>query len=234
MTPQEQPQRPEAFWGYQDLMVFASFGLMSFVASLFLAVALSKRGAIVRIMLPQLFLYLLTAGSLYVILHLRYPEPFWRSLGINYPNKRAWACAVSGPVLAIALGSLALLLHAREIPLPFDDFRRTPAATIALGALVVLLGPFWEELVFRGFLMPLLVRTFTALPGILLTATLFGFLHGFEYQWSWQHILVIGLAGVAFGYGREFARSTTAAFLMHATFNLAQFAGFLFSEHTRW
>ncbi len=123
---------------------------------------------------------------------------------------------------------------APQIQLPFQDFLQAPLATAALGVFVVLLGPFCEELVFRGFLMPLFVRSLTAVPGILLAALLFGSMHGPEYQWSWRHVLLIGLAGVAFGYGRQFARSTTAAFLMHATFNLTQFAGFLFSEHTRW
>jgi len=233
MTPQEQTGR-EAFWSYLDVAFFASFMFLSFVMSILLAGLLHRQGPVIRLLLPQLLLYVFVVGSLYAIFHLRYSEPFWRTLGVRYPDKRAWGFAFLGPVLAIALGLLGPLLRAREIQLPFDDFLRTPLTMTALGVLVVLLGPFCEELVFRGFLMPLFVRSLTAVPGILLAALMFGCMHGPEYRWSWQYILLVSLAGVAFGYARQRGRSTTAAFLMHATFNLTQFAALVFHPHTRW
>jgi membrane protease YdiL (CAAX protease family) len=234
MTPQEPAPRPEAFWSYQDLAFFVSFTFLSVVASTLLVAILRLHSPVVRLMLLQMLLYLFVTGSLYAIFRIRYGEPFWRALGVRYPDRRAWAAAFTGPALAILIGLLGLTLRAPEIQLPFQDFLRTPLATAALGVLVVLLGPFCEELVFRGFLMPLFVRSLTAVPGILLAAVLFGCMHGPEYRWSWRHVLLISLAGVAFGYARQLTRSTTAAMLMHATFNLTQFAAFLFSEHTRW
>jgi membrane protease YdiL (CAAX protease family) len=45
-------------------------------------------------------------------------------------------------------------------------------------ALCVLVGPFLEELVFRGFLQPLLIQNFSEKGGIVLTAALFAALHG--------------------------------------------------------
>jgi hypothetical protein len=235
MTPQEQAPRPEAFWSYQDLAFFVSFTFLSAVASTLLVAVLRLHSLVVRVMLLQLLLYVFVVASLYAIFQLRYREPFWRALGVRYPDKRAWVGAFLGPALAILLGIVGVLLRVPQIELPFQDFLRTPLTTAALGVLVVLLGPFCEELVFRGFLMPLFVRSLTAVPGILLAAVLFGCMHGPEYRWSWRHVLLISLAGVAFGYARQLARSTTAAFLMHATFNLTQFAAFLFSQQpTKW
>jgi uncharacterized protein len=234
MTPQERSPGPETFWSYQDLAFFVSFTFLSLVVSSLLVAVLRLHSLVVRVLLVQLFVYLFVVGSLYAIFVVRYHEPFWRALGVRYPDKRAWLAAFAGPVLAVAIGFLGLLLRAPEIQLPFEDFLRTPLTTVALGVLVVLLGPFCEELVFRGFLMPLFVRSLTAVPGILLAAVLFGCMHGPEYQWSWRHVLLVSLAGVAFGYARQLTRSTTAAFLIHATFNLTQFAGFLVSEQTRW
>lgn len=233
MTPQEQPPG-EAFWSYQDLAFFVSFTFLSFVVSALLAAMLRRHGPVVRLILPQLLMYVFVVGSLFAIFRIRYREPFWRAMGVRYPDKGAWIAAFAGVALAFAVAMLGALLRAREIQLPFGDFLRTPLATVALGILVVLLGPFCEELVFRGFLMPLFVRSLTALPGILLAAAIFGCMHGFEYQWSWQYVLLISLAGVAFGYARYLARSTTAAMLMHATFNLTQFAAFLFSQRIKW
>ena len=233
MTPQERSPA-EAFWSYQDLVFFISFTFLSAVASTLLVAILRLHSVVMRIMLLQLFLYVFVVGSLFAIFRIRYREPFWRAMGIRYPDKGAWIAAFAGVALAFAVAMLGALLRAREIQLPFGDFLRTPLATAALGMLVVLLGPFCEELVFRGFLMPLFVRSLSALPGILLTAAIFGCMHGFEYQWSWQYVLLISLAGVAFGYARYLARSTTASILMHATFNLTQFAAFLFSQPIKW
>ena len=47
--------------------------------------------------------------------------------------------------------------------------------TVVLFAIfVVILGPLCEELAFRGFLMPLLMRSFGAATGIIATGILFG------------------------------------------------------------
>jgi hypothetical protein len=241
MTPQEpipaaaapasQPQPDgDAFWSYQDLAFFVSFAFLSAVVSTLLVAALHLQSLVARLLLLQMFLYVFVIASLFLIFRLRYGGPFWRALGFRYPDKRAWLCAFVGPALAIFVGIVGALLRAPQIELPFQDFLKSPMTMAALGVLVVLLGPFCEELVFRGFLMPLLVRSLSALPGIVLAAALFGCMHGPEYHWSWRHVLLIGLAGVAFGYARYAARSTTAAALMHATFNLTQFAAFLFSN----
>jgi membrane protease YdiL (CAAX protease family) len=232
LTPVDESPRQEAFWSYQDLAFFVSFAFLSVVASTLLVTIAHVPSLVVRILLLQMFAYVFVVGSLYAIFRIRYSEPFWRALGIRYPDKRAWLGAFMGPALAIVIGIGGVLLRAPEIQLPFQDFLRSTLTTAALGLLVVLLGPFCEELVFRGFLMPLFVRSLTAVPGILLAAFLFGCMHGPEYQWSWRHILLISLAGVAFGYARQITRSTTAAFLMHATFNLTQFVGFLVSQRT--
>jgi membrane protease YdiL (CAAX protease family) len=80
--------------------------------------------------------------------------------------------------------------------------------------------------------MPLFMRTFGAAIGILFTGFLFGSAHGFEYQWSWRHILLISAAGSIFGWARYKTGSTAAAAFMHATFNLTQFAAFLAQSRT--
>jgi len=228
-APQPQPGN-DAFWSYQDLAFFVSFAFLSAVISTLLVAVMHLHSSIARLLLLQMLLYAFVIASLFLIFRLRYGGPFWRALGFRYPDKRAWLSAFVGPALAIFVGILGTLLRAPRIELPFQDFLKSPLTLAALGVLVVALGPFCEELVFRGFLMPLLVRSLSALPGIVLAAALFGCMHGPEYRWAWQQVLLIGLAGVAFGYARYAARSTTAAVLMHATFNLTQFAAFLFSN----
>jgi membrane protease YdiL (CAAX protease family) len=94
----------------------------------------------------------------------------------------------------------------------------------------VIAAPFFEELFFRGFLLPLLERSLGAWLGIVFTAILFGLLHGAQNHWIWQQVALITLAGVVFGYVRSKTGSTAAAFLIHASFNATEFFGFLLTR----
>jgi uncharacterized protein len=73
----------------------------------------------------------------------------------------------------------------------------------------------------------LLVATFGAAGGVLLQAVPFAALHGAEYSWSWQQLLVMLAAGSAFGWMRHRTGSTAASTYMHAAFNLVVFVGML-------
>ncbi len=89
-------------------------------------------------------------------------------------------------------------------------------------------GPAWEELLFRGFLFPLLARSLGPWPGIIVTAIPFALLHGAQAQWTWQNLVVIGLAGVTFGFVRYKTGSTIASAMVHAGYNLTLLlAGYL-------
>jgi membrane protease YdiL (CAAX protease family) len=90
-----------------------------------------------------------------------------------------------------------------------------------------LAGPVFEELVFRGFVQPLLARSMPAALAILLTAVPFALLHGPGFGWAWQSVMVVGLAGIVMGIVRQRTGSTAAAALVHVGYNSTLFAGFL-------
>ena len=91
----------------------------------------------------------------------------------------------------------------------------------------VVLGPIYEELFFRGFLLPLLAKTFGAAGGIVLSAIPFALLHGPQNRWAWQQVTMVGVAGLAFGFVRHRTGSTAASTILHSCFNLTQFVAFL-------
>jgi membrane protease YdiL (CAAX protease family) len=105
-----------------------------------------------------------------------------------------------------------------------EELMREPRTALALGFFAVTLGPICEELLFRGLLQPLAVRTFGVVAGILTAALPFALLHGPQYAWSWQHVLLILMAGAAFGYARYRTGSTAMATVMHAGYNFTFFA----------
>jgi membrane protease YdiL (CAAX protease family) len=98
---------------------------------------------------------------------------------------------------------------------------------LLVGTFAVTLGPLAEELIFRGFLQPLAVRSFGQWAGITLASAPFALLHGPQYAWNWQHMLLLFLASFVFGYTRHRTGSTAASTVVHATYNLTFFVGYL-------
>ncbi len=124
---------------------------------------------------------------------------------------------------------MSFLIHTPNVSTPLTDMMQDRTSVILLATFGVTLGPLCEELAFRGFLQPLLVRSLGAVPGILVAAIPFGLLHFQEYGNSWRHAVLIALAGASFGWMRQATGSTRAAAIMHASYN-ALFFFVLFAQ----
>ncbi|MDE3164802.1 MAG: CPBP family intramembrane metalloprotease [Acidobacteriota bacterium] len=232
--PPAPPSAPEhePFWSYIDLAVFAGAALPCLLLGLGLvklvvwaAGVKSPRPALVQ--LPaQAIGYLLLFGVLALMFKL-YDRPFWRSLGwVRAPLAPGWAVS-AGASTAIAVATLG---SAIGMPNRENDITRLLKDPLSIGLVAgfaVLLAPVCEELAFRGFLQPLLARSFGPVVGVLGAAVPFGLLHFSEYGNSWRHALLIAGAGAAFGWMRQATGSTRASALMHAAYNGLFFAAFL-------
>ena len=227
----QQPTANGPFFDYSDFFFFLGLAL----ASILVAVLLVRAARILipismpaQLLLVQTLWYFLAFGSLAALFRIRYERPFWRSLGWRWVAFSAMSGAVlAGPVLALGVGLLGSALRTPNIELPFEQMLSSRATVILLGLVVVILGPIAEELAFRGFLMPLLIRSLGATAGIVLTGAIFGSIHGYEYQWSWQYMLLISFVGCVLGWAKYKTQSTITSACMHATFNLTQFVAFL-------
>jgi membrane protease YdiL (CAAX protease family) len=231
-VPEPRPPTPNSpFFDYSDLFFFIGLCVPCILVAVLLIRGIGRLAPMptsVQLLLVQSVWYFLAFGSVAALFRLRYRQPFWRSLGWQPISVGAAGGAIlAGPLLALSVGLLGSALRTPEIDLPFEQMLGSRATIILLGILVVVLGPVAEELAFRGFLMPLLVRSLGAAGGILLTGIIFGSIHGYEYQWSWRHMLLISAAGCVFGWVRYKTQSTVASAFMHSTFNLTQFAAFL-------
>ena len=185
------------------------------------------------LLLIQTVWYFLAFGSVAALFRFRYQQRFWPALGWRSISFAVAAGALlAGPLLTFSVGLLGSALRMPEIDLPFEQMLGSRGTTVLLGILVVILGPVAEELAFRGFLMPLLVRSIGAVGGVVLTGVIFGGVHGYEYQWSWQYMLLISLAGCVFGWAKYKTQSTVTGALMHCTFNLTQFVALLLRSRT--
>jgi len=231
----EPPRHP--FWTYHDLVLFLGAALPAAAVSLGLIVLLQRllpagSGRALPLLLGQFAGDGLWLLDLYGILHYRYDQPFWSSLHWSGSKRGVALSMFLGPAVAFGVAILGMLLNAPGTPTPMRALLSDRWSIFAMGIFATTLGPLCEELAFRGFLLPLLSRSFGTAAGVLLAAVPFALLHGPQYTWSWVHLALVGAAGACFGLARILTGSTAAATGMHATYNLTFFTAFLFQEGT--
>jgi membrane protease YdiL (CAAX protease family) len=231
---QPAPER-EPFWDYHDLALAACLAIPASVTGSLVKIGLTRLLPNAGPALPTLTgqflgLYALWFFALYWLLRTRYQRPFWSSLGWRIPPRGLASSFLLGPAVAFVCVMIGALLRTPEVDMPMNRLMEDRVSIMLVGFSAVFLAPVCEELAFRGFLYPLLAKTFGAAGGILLSALPFALLHGPQYAWSWRHVLMITLASVAFGWSRYRTRSTAAAAAMHATYNLTLFTGNLFTR----
>jgi membrane protease YdiL (CAAX protease family) len=231
VTRLESPLPPERdpFWNYSDLLVFAGLTLPSIlvgslaVRGVFWILHLHPALKTWELLSAQIAVYGFLLGVLAVLFRVQYDRPFWRSLGWVTPNLPFYSIVTGGVGLAMAILLLGALIRTPRTENPLTDLLKDPTSLILLAIFGSVVAPICEELVFRGFLQPLLVRSLGAFAGILATALPFGLLHFQEYGNSWRHVLLISLSGVAFGWMRQATGSTKAAAGLHSAYNAFQF-----------
>jgi membrane protease YdiL (CAAX protease family) len=90
-------------------------------------------------------------------------RPFWQTVGWRWPGNLGWlGLLATGAFLAVALGALSRLL---PIPksLPMDQFFQNAPGAYLMMVFGVAVAPPAEEMLFRGFLYPVLDRWLQAL-----------------------------------------------------------------------
>lgn len=228
-----EPPAKQPFWGYQDLFAFLAAAVPALLAAaliakfLFSAFALRGQGKAAELLAAQFLGYLFWFVFLYLLLKLKYGRPFWQSLGWVRGSEQFWRWLGWGALLAIAVSIAGSLLRTPDLDMPMKHLLSDRTSVLLIGVAAATVGPVCEEIAFRGFLMPLLVRSMGALLGIVLSALPFALLHGPQYAWSWRHIALITVAGAAFGYVRYRSGSTASAAIVHAAYNTTFFLAFV-------
>jgi uncharacterized protein len=220
------------FWGYNDVVLFVFLALVCLAlgyGSVRLTAGLLHihAGQAEQSLSGELLGYLLLFGSLAVVFRQWYGQPFWASLGWTRTRVPSGLIAVAGVLTALLVVVASNLIRLPDTANPMTELMSTRTAILLMAIFGTTVAPVCEELAFRGFLQPLLVRGMGAAPGILLAAIPFGLLHYQEYGNSWRHVLIISGAGAAFGAMRQATGSTKAAALMHASYNAFFFLAML-------
>jgi len=206
-------EHPKPYWSYEDIGVFfLVLVLLGLVLRLLVRFHLLPRSEVTN---PSGLLQFAVIASLslalYLVLKLPHHQPVLRPLGWVWPRTAYMVVALLGGI-SLASG-VAFYLR-------FRHQSTQPMAVMELLFLGLLLGPILEESLFRGCLLPLLAQTTGSRIAVILTAILFALFH---QPPNLAHWVSFTATGIAYGWIRVASRSTAAAAVMHATYNLVVF-----------
>jgi len=200
-------------------------------------------------LLAEVLAYAVTLLASAAIFSRLWAVPFLKGIQWNFlAARRRWFWIVPP---AIVLSLLAQIADTRFPPppkSPLDAFFHTPLHAWLFTVVGVFLIPFFEEVAFRGFLLPALATAYDWLalerspaglrrwetstahstPSLFFAAVFsslaFALIHGDQLSYSLGPLSVLFTVSLALSYARLRNHSVACSFLLHATYNLTTFA----------
>ena len=170
---------------------------------------------------------------LYFLLVTKSSARFWPSIGWreSRPGKRnvrdlAPQLLAGGAILALVVSFFGQFFNTKET-LPIEELLKARSSILLFGILGVVVAPFVEETLFRGFLYPVLARRWGVAAGIGITGTLFGLMHAAQLWGGWGQIALLILVGLVLTWVRARTGTVAASFFVHLGYNGLQLAGYL-------
>lgn len=220
-------------WGYREVVALLAVGvlaqMLATVAGLALAGRLGVAGADAarellqhdaRLAVPlQLLAWVPVLAYVAAIVSLRYRLPLRQGLAWITPPRSVRTYLRSGALLALGSLLASILIGNPDQASPMRDMFSNPEYLWILAAFGILAAPLIEELVFRGFLFAAFENAHGPWTALLVTSAAFTLLHGGQYGWHWQQLLVLLVVGTALGAIRMKSGSVQASTIAHATYN---------------
>ena len=237
-------------WGWLDLLILvvvAFFG--TFVISLLLIKAFAIFGLSFHqiqkdagdknlfLILNQALLSLVLLAYLAVQMRHSFRAPFWRTIGWrpletgHTPRAAAYLGLILGGFMLAILVTMSSAVFKAPKGTPIEQFFQDRRSALLLMSMAVLLAPVLEETIFRGYIYPVIARSFGVNTGIIVTGTLFGLLHASQLWGGWAQIVLLVLVGIVFTYARARTHTVVASYLLHVSYNSCLFLGFVVASH---
>jgi membrane protease YdiL (CAAX protease family) len=153
-----------------------------------------------------------------IIVRRSHSLPFWKTIRFQWPP--AWsAYLLGGAALTLVLQILGHFLPVPSKELPIDRFFQTTTEAWVLSLFGITLAPLIEELFFRGFLYPVLVRRLGTVIAVVLTSAAFGLIHAPQLGTAWAPVLLVFLVGLTLTTTRAVTKSVAPGMLIHIAYN---------------
>jgi uncharacterized protein len=242
----ELPEDLRAPWDWIDLLIFAFLAVVgAILVNVLLAIGFALAGVSLAqlrnsatemsflAILSQALLFLALLGYLAVHMRLRFDAPFWRTIGWRplRTGRVPRALAYGGLLLSGFLLSLMVQLVSAAFPsktkLPMQTLFQDRRTALLVMLMSVLLAPIVEETIFRGYIYPVVARSFGVRASVMATGTLFGLLHAPQLWGGWGQIVLLVIVGIIFTYVRAVTKTVVASYLLHVSYNSTLLLAFL-------
>ncbi len=196
----------------------------------------------------QALMYIGTLALSWLIFPLLWKRRFAEGLRLNPDAARRNALRLIpiGLILSITVQAISSLATMPK-NIPMDDFFRTQSDVWLITFFGTLVAPFFEEVAFRGFLLPAFAIAYDwlSLPrtpaaheawrsnnkltppslvfSAVLTSILFAAIHGFQTSFAWPVLILLFCVSLALSYVRIRLRSVMASTLIHVSYNATIF-----------
>ena len=173
----------------------------------------------------------LVFAFMYTLITVKYELPFgsviaWRPIEYR-PLFHGAAYCGAGILLAFTVGLASHVMSMPEQPTPFEDLLRDPSSLLLVAAFGIAIAPVVEETIFRGFVFSVFERAHGRLAAVVITAGSFSLIHGPQYGWHWQILVLLLYVGIVFGAVRAKTRSIVPPTIIHAAYNMTLVIGLL-------
>jgi len=237
-------------WGWVDLLMFA---LISIFGTLLLGIVLvigfhllgasreqaqkifSERTSVS--VLLQIALDFALLGFLAAQVRLKFHAPFWRTIGWRplesggkSRGRAVLLLILAGLVLDVVV-TLASAISPPKQELPIEALFRDTRTALLFMLVAVVVAPVIEETIFRGYIYPVVARSWGVPAGVLVTGVLFGGLHAPQLWGGWAQIAALVIVGVALTLVRAATRTVFASFIVHTSYNSFQVLAILIGTH---
>jgi membrane protease YdiL (CAAX protease family) len=237
-------------WDWIDLLIFVFVAVAgAFLVNVLLIIGFALFGVSLAqlrssvtemsflAILSQALLFAVLLGYLAAHLRLRFDAPFWRTIGWRtletgrMPRALAYLGFVVSGFLLSLLVQLASAVFPPKTKLPMQTLFQDRRTALLVMLLSVLLAPIVEETIFRGYIYPVIARSFGVAASVISTGTLFGLLHAPQLWGGWGQIVLLVMVGIVFTYVRAVTGTVVASYLLHLSYNFTLFLAFLVGSH---
>ena len=188
-------------------------------------------GSPLVVVVSQFVWWAILLSFMYAVVTVKYQLPFWDSLGwrrLPRPGLHTVLYCWGGVALAFSIGGIAQGIPMPTEPLPIEELLKDRHTVLVFAVFGVLIAPLVEEMAFRGFLYPVVERSYGKSAAVLVTSAIFSVLHGSQYGWHWQILLLLLYVGIVFGVLRARTGSLVPSTLVHCAYNATLFAALIF------
>jgi uncharacterized protein len=237
-------------WGWLDLLLL---GVLTLAGSALLTMVLGRiftwRGVTpaqfrgsptlfgIFTLVHQLLLFAMLLAYLFAQLRLNFRSPFWRTIGWRplEPGRipeavRYLGVILTGFLLAVVVNAVSLRFGTKA-KLPVQQLFQDRRVAVAVLLTAILVAPWVEETIFRGYIYPVVARSYGVAVGVLGTGILFGLLHAPQLWGGWVQISMLVLVGIVLTYVRAVTRSVLASFFVHLSYNFSVSFAFAIVAH---